>query len=1318
MPNTYGFLIIGTKRSPETVLETSRGTRNRRIKSENQLNRTVHQGSDDIIKNEMSESAAIICFTPSLNKMKKGNVTPQKVASDPPKISPRSKTRSQSPLKRSSTESPKMRSPRNRNPDNATRLNVPISSEKLNKPNKDKSIDRSSRTVSPRSKNNLSPASPLEVETSKQKELSPRELDAIKTLRKLKTRSPQKKAITNEMRKSACHTKQNERRDSVAMSAHQKHSPDSQKESNIPKIMVTTPTGKKKGSQTNESPDRPKRSYVRKTLSKQAADTPQKTDELQQVSPRKRGRKKKSDVSSPEKVEQLVSKNSVPISKVPGERKSLTVEPTRSTKRVRSPNARYKKDIIMYPWDSPRKKQSPKRSPTDQDISPSTSKEFPCSSAEETSSQESSDYDSEDGTSEKENSADRKVAQAISRDSILSAARVLNFDEVDINEFSKIGGKLHDADIYKTLLHTSQEKSSVDLIGLNDLIAKVSDSVEKPNEQLLDLFGSVEEPEYCDENVTYKAECDGEDKIKIEQDIKCDKQDVNEESMQGHVDTGDESVNTSTGETDSKPKSDSDLDSTVEYTQEMTPQDEKDNKSKSDNLDFSGELKNDNTVLSDDGLRDSEILESTLSKSSKNTECEINKHSDKTIEQCNVNLEKGELLDQISGDKKRRNLFDLFSDNDDDSKSDTAVVTTDSIEPEVVNAATVESKKSVSDIIDSIEKQCSDHTHSDILKDSTEKALDHALASDNQKKIDSVLSCNIDTDRNNDKVTPELHGKQNNKDKHELNKLADNIAKDGDVILVSEKNKDEVLVLSDNENEDSNNNSTVNQTDRRGFEQLRSSPRCVPRLSTVSKKISEPSPLAVLKLPEKETSDKHCAFISHELEDYLKPYQQVEHSVKSHDTKDIPDKEMEQSVPFEKQSSEISTESVAEATNIGPDFDEIDDFLFMSFASEEAMDAHIELEKKLDWLDDTNLKRMAHFMNKETTQEAETTPSKSPHGKQSLRGVPGRIAKYHKMLKQGQEVILKAKENRVPVNLRTKTPEKTADITKIKGWKKKYASTEELQKATGLHFSEAGKLHWRTEERILKQLEPDDVKEIGLDIKKKRRKLVHYTKRKGDSKTERPKQSETFDKGEEDPLPLEAQEHVEYDDDEITQDPDEKVPYCVKYFSQHKYGKRKMFVKQMKMDVADENILKKLGSQKIAREQSKKEHAGEPKPKKVRGMPFVIKLSQSMALAAVSAVNKKLIVKAKAIAKQKSKKQPVKEKSAKENIKEEGKERKYLHNVKDNLDSYSESDAEGSDGYEEIPEDEIQKEKQMGELTGKKAIKTGTAIPHLPQYIQ
>ena len=435
---------------------------------------------------------------------------------------------------------------------------------------------------------------------------------------------------------------------------------------------------------------------------------------------------------------------------------------------------------------------------------------------------------------------------------------------------------------------------------------------------------------------------------------------------------------------------------------------------------------------------------------------------------------------------------------------------------------------------------------------------------------------------------------------------------DEDVIMISEPRANESIVISDDDE--------TLEIDRSGYLSLnetQGTSKCKPKFTTVNN-IVEPKPLDILSWPERSTSND-TAFCSEELEEYIEENKENQGSV----TRSPKTEAMKAKLKDELEKSEA-------------DIDDIDGFVFVSFENKQVLRAHVVLEQRKDWMTDGVLKKLAQLkMMKERQMDVgskRVTDVKSlDEQKQSFRGVPMRMLRYQKLLKQEYENILLGRPSGLPDKSPSKTPQKTTDITKIKGWKAKYQTTEELQEATGINISESGKVHWKTEERLLKNLDPEDVKDIGLDLKKKRRKIVSYTtnKRKPTSNRDGRGDSKEID------YEYELDESVVTERDVYNEEDEkplpDKIPYSVKYLSQHKYGMRKLFVKKMRLDAEDERILKKLGTQKLF---LTKEEEEERLLSKVRKSKLGIgKLTQSMAFAAVSAVNKKLITKAKKLSK-------------------------------------------------------------------------------------
>ena len=78
------------------------------------------------------------------------------------------------------------------------------------------------------------------------------------------------------------------------------------------------------------------------------------------------------------------------------------------------------------------------------------------------------------------------------------------------------------------------------------------------------------------------------------------------------------------------------------------------------------------------------------------------------------------------------------------------------------------------------------------------------------------------------------------------------------------------------------------------------------------------------------------------------------------------------------------------------------------------------------------------------------------------------------------------------------TTQKTDDIRKIKGWKKRLLSTDD-NTAAGVEVTvsrKSEKLHWRSQEKLIKMLSVDQLKEMGLKLKQKRRRHMPYTQAK------------------------------------------------------------------------------------------------------------------------------------------------------------------------------------------------------------------------------
>ena len=250
-----------------------------------------------------------------------------------------------------------------------------------------------------------------------------------------------------------------------------------------------------------------------------------------------------------------------------------------------------------------------------------------------------------------------------------------------------------------------------------------------------------------------------------------------------------------------------------------------------------------------------------------------------------------------------------------------------------------------------------------------------------------------------------------------------------------------------------------------------------------SQKTVEPSSLDVLCKPEKNTVDKRSAFVSDDLENFLSRVKNDTLKVEQTNVKaeladfsfqDLEDKNLE---AFE------------------PDFDEIEGVLFLSFANEDALKAHIAVEKKNHWDKDCNyFWGISRYKAFEQLRSENKTCEKS-HMLRNLRGKHMKWKKYRRLLRRELN-ILRRNQLQTYVKNSTKIPSKTSDITKIKGWRKKYGGRNHFKSNMGLNVYGSGKIHWRTEARLLRNMKADDIKALGIAVKKKRRKNVIFTNRK------------------------------------------------------------------------------------------------------------------------------------------------------------------------------------------------------------------------------
>lgn len=456
--------------------------------------------------------------------------------------------------------------------------------------------------------------------------------------------------------------------------------------------------------------------------------------------------------------------------------------------------------------------------------------------------------------------------------------------------------------------------------------------------------------------------------------------------------------------------------------------------------------------------------------------------------------------------------------------------------------------------------------------------------------------------------------------------------------------------------------------------------RPVPRMST-QRSTKEPAPLSVLSSVESEVKDKMCAFTSTSLNKYLdtKTNRKVKLSrpVKLNDSEErlVEDSEdeMEDVTEMPEQYNEFS----GMIEQCEPSFDEVDGVLFTSFSNEEALNAHVKVERKSKiGKNESILLGMARMRN---LRERQNQIRNSVHQKkdarlkalkeqykinQSLQGMHLVLMKYQRLFKRELILQLMAKEQESPGSIRGKTPKKTSDITQIKGWKHKFgADDDSLDMKANM-----GKLHWRTEERLLRNHDPEKLKQMGLELKKKRRKNLVFTIRKGMSKGDP-------SKGDKMELAAQADEEGNIIEGEVERLDGEssigqeliEMGYEIIDSEKQKLRDKKQREKykkylmiKLKLNSEDIDILKKLGGQRLRSalksESPKKllpprpptsqgtedgdkdgentkdstpESPSKKKRKRKKNYFNIITLNSSMANAAVSALHSKFVVKKK-----------------------------------------------------------------------------------------
>ncbi|XP_064637996.1 uncharacterized protein LOC135494132 isoform X2 [Lineus longissimus] len=276
------------------------------------------------------------------------------------------------------------------------------------------------------------------------------------------------------------------------------------------------------------------------------------------------------------------------------------------------------------------------------------------------------------------------------------------------------------------------------------------------------------------------------------------------------------------------------------------------------------------------------------------------------------------------------------------------------------------------------------------------------------------------------------------------------------------------------------------------------------KLTAEEQVFSDEERLAV-SLPFKmfEKSDasagKSNAFISSELESYLDTKSDLQSDILQCDKK-LTNSEKIMKYTF---GGDVHIDEDA----VTPDLDNIDGILFMSFDSEESLEAHtvVEYNKKICSWHSSFYHRMKYVLNEQERRMAKIENSLvQSQITKKWKPLSERMAKYRRMLTNQVMKIKKRnlmKKKKDEAQKAEELAKQANDLVLLERM-----TTEDLNEADpdadvgSAYLHRTGKLHWRTQERLLKNLTPDEAKELqselGLTLKKKRRKLVPFTHKK------------------------------------------------------------------------------------------------------------------------------------------------------------------------------------------------------------------------------
>ncbi|XP_013416343.1 uncharacterized protein LOC106177942 isoform X1 [Lingula anatina] len=241
--------------------------------------------------------------------------------------------------------------------------------------------------------------------------------------------------------------------------------------------------------------------------------------------------------------------------------------------------------------------------------------------------------------------------------------------------------------------------------------------------------------------------------------------------------------------------------------------------------------------------------------------------------------------------------------------------------------------------------------------------------------------------------------------------------------------------------------------------------------------VSESNPYSLFEKPV-DPKKKASAFVSDELEKYLEQEgKEIRSSFAIEENGPS-----EAGVPHAKTVAEMA-EDAAIIEEITPEFTTVDGIVFASFSSKQGLEAQMSLEKKRDFLRMLSTQNMLQNLKAMKVQEGYSTllPKEAKmFGGQNFE-------RYQRLLRQEYGKL----KNR-------QTPKKSSDSSKIKNVPKKNVDPEVIQKNTGInvHLTKSGKLHWKSEQKLLRKISPKKIKQMGLALKRKRNRGIHFTHRK------------------------------------------------------------------------------------------------------------------------------------------------------------------------------------------------------------------------------